>query len=171
MPPMKSYMSGELNAESIRKVKVEDLLGRDPVKLDRALVEGLLAGKRVMITGAGGSIGAEISRQVASFSPEKIIMVDFAESALFETDFELQEQFPEIESVANIVNVRNQDDLEKTFSENHPHCVFHAAAYKHAFPDGAASVQCRVHKCFGNSERCGGSGCPQGGKVRFDFHR
>ena len=131
MPPMKSYMSGELNVESIRKVKVEDLLGRDPVKLDRALVEGLLAGKRVMITGAGGSIGAEISRQVASFSPEKIIMVDFAESALFETDFELQEQFPEIESVANIVNVRNQDDLEKTFSENHPHCVFHAAAYKH----------------------------------------
>ncbi|OUU06909.1 MAG: hypothetical protein CBC00_10120 [Verrucomicrobia bacterium TMED40] len=131
MPPMKTYMSGDLEIEPIRKVKVEDLLGRDPVKLDRGLVEGLLKGKSVMITGAGGSIGSEIARQVASFCPEKIILVDFAESALFETDFELHERFPKIESVANIVNVRNQGDLEKTFSENRPHCVFHAAAYKH----------------------------------------
>ncbi len=131
MPAIKSFMTGEMQIEAIRKVKVEDLLGRDPIQLDRTIVAQQIQGKCVLITGAGGSIGSEIARQVAAYNPTKLVLVDFAESALFEIDRELREAHPVLDLCPCLVDVRHADDVNRIFQSEQPNQVFHAAAYKH----------------------------------------
>ena len=131
MPAIKSFMTGEMHIEEIRKVKLEDLLGRESIQLDRNAVEKQLNNKCIMVTGAGGSIGSEIARQVVEFSPSKLILLDYAESALFEIDRDIREDNPDIEVIPCLVDVRQEIDVNRVFESCRPECVFHAAAYKH----------------------------------------
>ena len=131
MPAIKSFMTGEMEIVAIRKVKLEDLLGREPIQLDRNAVTAQIKDKCVLITGAGGSIGSEIARQVAGYSPSKLILLDFAESALFEIDRHVREEFPDVHVVPSLVDVREASDLMAVFEAHSPQMVFHAAAYKH----------------------------------------
>jgi len=131
MPAIKSFMTGEVEIESIRKVKLEDLLGRDPIHLDRNSVAEQLRGKCILITGAGGSIGSEIASQVAGYAPSKLVLLDYAESPLFEIDRHIREENPEMVVVPCLVDVRNEEDVLRVFQAHRPQRVFHAAAYKH----------------------------------------
>ena len=131
MPAIKDLMTGEMEIEAIRKVKLEDLLGREPIHLNREAVSSQLHNKSILITGAGGSIGSEIARQVAAYSPSQLILLDFAESALFEIDRHVREEHTDIDVVPCLVDVRHADDVDDVFTKYRPHRVFHAAAYKH----------------------------------------
>jgi FlaA1/EpsC-like NDP-sugar epimerase len=131
MPAIKSFMTGEVQIEKIRKVKLEDLLGREPVKLDRDAVAKQLSGKCVLVTGAGGSIGSEIARQAAGYAPNRLVLLDFAESALFEIDRAIREDYPDVDVIPCLVDIRQTEDVNAVFKELTPHRVFHAAAYKH----------------------------------------
>ncbi len=131
MPAIKSFMTGEMEIEAIRTVKLEDLLGREPIRLDRDAVSCQLNDKCVLITGAGGSIGSEIAHQVAAYSPSTLVLLDFAESALFEIDRHIREEHPEINVVPCLTDVRDAERVMSVFERHSPQKVFHAAAYKH----------------------------------------
>ncbi|UTP40991.1 polysaccharide biosynthesis protein [Phenylobacterium sp. LH3H17] len=115
----------------MREISVEELLARDPIELDRAAVGALIQGRRVLITGAGGSIGAELCRQVAAFQAAHVTMMDFSETSLFEIDREMTETWPALSHSAVLCDVRNARRLEQAFKKEKPHLVFHAAALKH----------------------------------------
>lgn len=115
----------------VKNVQIEDLLGRDPIVLDNSLVRSNIRGSVVMITGACGSIGSEIVRQVASYKAKKIILVDQAETPMHDMALEMKEKFPEADIVLFMGDVQNRDRMERAFAEYRPRFVFHAAAYKH----------------------------------------
>lgn len=115
----------------VKNVQIEDLLGRDPIVLDNSLVRSNIRGSVVMITGACGSIGSEIVRQVASYKAKKIILVDQAETPMHDMALEMKEKFPEADIVPFMGDVQNRDRMERAFAEYRPRFVFHAAAYKH----------------------------------------
>ena len=115
----------------MRDISVEELLPRDPIELDRVALRSLVAGRRVLITGAGGSIGAELSRQVAGLDAGHVTLLDFSETALFEIDRELGETFPGLSRTAALVDVRNADRVTECLLGERPDLVFHAAALKH----------------------------------------
>jgi len=115
----------------MRDISVEELLPRDPIELDRVALRALVSGRRVLITGAGGSIGAELSRQVAGLDAGHITLLDFSETALFEIDRELGETFPVLSRTAALVDVRNADRVTECLLGERPDLVFHAAALKH----------------------------------------
>ena len=112
-------------------MQIEDLLGRDPIVLDNSLVRSNIRGSVVMITGACGSIGSEIVRQVATYKAKKIILVDQAETPMHDMALEMKEKFPEADIVLFMGDVQNRDRMERAFAEYRPRFVFHAAAYKH----------------------------------------
>lgn len=115
----------------VNNVQIEDLLGRDPIVLDNSLVRSNIRGSVVMITGACGSIGSEIVRQVATYKAKKIILVDQAETPMHDMALEMKEKFPEADIVLFMGDVQNRDRMERAFAEYRPRFVFHAAAYKH----------------------------------------
>lgn len=115
----------------VKNVQIEDLLGRDPIVLDNSLVRSNIRGSVVMITGACGSIGSEIVRQVATYKAKKIILVDQAETPMHDMALEMKENFPEADIVLFMGDVQNRDRMERAFAEYRPRFVFHAAAYKH----------------------------------------
>ncbi len=131
LPALNELIDGELSISSMRNVSYSDLLGRQEVKLDMNSIENLLIGKRVLITGAGGSIGSELVRQCLSFQPGEIICLDHSEEKIYNIDqeFDTNQKHTIIKTVLCSVNKINQ--LEKVFFENRPQIVFHAAAYKH----------------------------------------
>ena len=131
LPGLSDLISGRVEISHIKDVEIDDLLGREPVQLDDRAISGYLAGKRVLVTGAGGSIGSELCRQVARFAPLKIVLLDSAETPLFQIERELSAKHPELMMVPVIADVRNRDRLECLFNEFRPEVVFHAAAYKH----------------------------------------
>lgn len=116
---------------NVKNVQIEDLLGRDPIVLDNSLVRSNIRGSVVMITGACGSIGSEIVRQVATYKAKKIILVDQAETPMHDMALEMKEKFPEADIVLFMGDVQNRDRMERAFAEYRPRFVFHAAAYKH----------------------------------------
>lgn len=118
-------------ANQIREVSVEDLLGRNPVQLEENQIRGALEGKVVLVTGAAGSIGSELCRQIARFHPERIVGFDAAETPLFEIDREMREGHPQIPFHAELGSVQNRARLDEVFSQFRPSVVYHAAAYKH----------------------------------------
>ncbi len=133
VPPVKSWINGSLSFGQIRKVNIEDLLGRDPIQLNQQKIAEDLRGKTVLVTGAAGSIGSEIARQILPFAPGKLILLDMAESPLYELELELKEQNPaSADSIETVIgDVRNQDRLRNVFRSFAPMVIYHAAAYKH----------------------------------------
>jgi FlaA1/EpsC-like NDP-sugar epimerase len=118
-------------AGQIREVAVEDLLGRTPVRLDEGLIRATFEGKVVLVTGAGGSIGSELCRQIARFQPAGIIGFEIAESPLFEIDREMRQSFPETPFYPKIGSIQNRARLDEVLGQYSPSVVYHAAAYKH----------------------------------------
>jgi FlaA1/EpsC-like NDP-sugar epimerase len=115
----------------IRSVSVEDLLNRDPVELDTAAIEASIEGRTVLVTGAGGSIGSELCRQVACFRPRLLLMLDRAESDLFRIDLDLQRCAPGVARRLLIADIREAGTIDSIIRENRVECIYHAAAYKH----------------------------------------
>jgi FlaA1/EpsC-like NDP-sugar epimerase len=129
--PSLSEMIVNTVAENLRDIKVEDLLERDQVSLDMQLVRAEIENQIVLITGAGGSIGSELARQIHAFNPKRIILLDNAETPLYQIDMELQSRGGETEVVPCIGDVRSRRGLDRIFHKYRPHYVYHAAAYKH----------------------------------------
>ena len=118
-------------SSTIKEVQIEDLLGRDPIKLNLKEIASHLEGKRVLITGAAGSIGSEIMRQVAVFNPYQMVLIDSAETPLHDIRLEIKKNWSEMEAPTIVANVTNKSRMEEIFAEYRPQYVFHAAAYKH----------------------------------------
>ncbi len=131
VPAFEDLMSGRVAISQLRAVELDDLLGRDPVQLDDAGLQEQLTGKVVMVTGAGGSIGSELCRQIAIFLPKKLVLYEAGEFALYNIEQELQQSFPHLDIAYLAGDVRDDARLEQVFSEYKPNAVFHAAAYKH----------------------------------------
>jgi len=144
VPPINHWINGELSFKQIKKVRIEDLLERDPIVLDKDKIEAQLKNKVVLITGAAGSIGSEIVRQIIPYKPKKLVLVDQSESAIYDLQLEIEEGIRDSEQGASkdspyssplikvyLADICNQSRMEAVFNDAHPQIVFHAAAYKH----------------------------------------
>ncbi|WP_340116282.1 nucleoside-diphosphate sugar epimerase/dehydratase [Pelagibius sp. 7325] len=131
LPRLTDFSGGVEERLQIRPIAIEDLLGRPQTPLDRPAMQRLIEGRRVLVTGAGGSIGAELTRQIAAFSPSQLTLCDNSEFNLYSIDMELAEHFPEMARQALIGDVRDRARVERLFAEARPDLVFHAAALKH----------------------------------------
>ncbi|MBK0382013.1 polysaccharide biosynthesis protein [Pedobacter sp. SD-b] len=131
VPPLKNWVNGSFKVAQIKNIKIEDLLERDTIKIEENLIREQVKGKRVLVTGAAGSIGSEIVRQLMKFQPQIIILNDMAETALHELQLELQDNNITNNFIAFIGDVRNRNRMQFMFETFKPHFVYHAAAYKH----------------------------------------
>jgi len=131
IPPAKNWLSGKFDKKQIKKLRIEDLLQRKPIKIDQEKVKNDLNGKRVLVTGAAGSIGSEIVRQVISYEPTLLILCDHAESPLHEIQLEIEDRFPNANIEVVLSDVSNYERMYKLFDICRPELVYHAAAYKH----------------------------------------
>jgi FlaA1/EpsC-like NDP-sugar epimerase len=133
IPPVDHWIQGKLNFGQIQRVKIEDLLQREAIKLDNPRIKEIVFGKTILVTGAAGSIGSELVRQLIVYNPAKLILIDQAETPLFELMLELRKKHPKLNGtlVYFIADVSNQKRMEAIFDEIKPMMVFHAAAYKH----------------------------------------
>ncbi|MFA6013851.1 MAG: nucleoside-diphosphate sugar epimerase/dehydratase [Gallionellaceae bacterium] len=131
VPAFDDLLSGRVAISQLRSVELDDLLGRDPVRLDDAGLKEQLSDKVVLVTGAGGSIGSELCRQIARFSPKKLVLFEASEFALYNIEQELKPKFPHLECIYLAGDVRDAARVEQVFSDFKPSVVFHAAAYKH----------------------------------------
>jgi FlaA1/EpsC-like NDP-sugar epimerase len=131
LPSVSQLINDTVSIKEIRDVSIEDLLGRDPIELDNTKVFDYVKGRVVLITGAGGSIGSELSRQIASYMPDRLILLDNYENNLYEINNELKNKYKELDLVAIIANVREKHRMETLFEKYKPEVVFHAAAHKH----------------------------------------
>jgi len=131
MPSYDDLLAGRLSVSSIRRVELEDLLGRDAVSLDEAGLHELLTGRVVMVSGAGGSIGSELCRQISRFEPERLILLDSSEFALYRIDEELAQKCPSLVRSCWAGDVRDAERMAEIFGAEQPAVIFHAAAYKH----------------------------------------
>ncbi len=131
MPGIYELIGGKVNVGRLREVDITDLLRRAPVQIDTTLIGTNLSGKRILITGAGGSIGRELCRQISRWGPESLILYGHGENTIFETLIELEENFPSIPLHPVVADVRNLDRLSNVVAHFHPQLIFHAAAHKH----------------------------------------
>ncbi|MFN7949652.1 MAG: nucleoside-diphosphate sugar epimerase/dehydratase [Blastocatellia bacterium] len=131
VPAINDLLNGSLTLNQVREVRIEDLLGREPVSLDIAHIREKLAGRTVLITGAGGSIGSELARQIAGFEPRQMILFERSENDLHSIEIELQERFPLLDLIPVIGDITDDVQLDEVFAQYRPQSVFHAAAYKH----------------------------------------
>ena len=131
IPSLEDLVAGRVSVSSLRRIELDDLLGRDPVQLDDSGLHRLLTGEVVMVSGAGGSIGSELCRQIARFEPAKLVLFEQSELALYEMEQELPQRFPRLQIVPVIGDVKNGAWVNQVMAEQRPAVVFHAAAYKH----------------------------------------
>lgn len=131
LPSMTQIVNDEVTVSKFREVEIEDLLGREPVKINLNEVMGYIKDSVVLVTGGGGSIGSELCRQIAAHQPRKLIILDIYENTTYDLQLELQHDFPEMDLVVLIASVRNTHRVNVIFRQYHPDIVFHAAAHKH----------------------------------------
>ena len=131
LPALADLIAGRMQVQQIRDIDINDLLGRAPVELNTEGIAQFSKGRVVMVTGAGGSIGSEMCRQVARFEPKRLLLVEQAEQNLFQIDRELRTEFPNIDVVPYIADIGDAKRLDRIFSDEKPTAVFHAAAHKH----------------------------------------
>jgi FlaA1/EpsC-like NDP-sugar epimerase len=131
LPGIPEVLAGKAHLHQLRPVEIEDLLGREPVALALPELSAELEGRSVMVTGAAGSIGSELCRQIALHTPERLVLVDQAETPLVELERDLEERHPELPLVPVVADVTDGRAVRRLFHAYRPHQVFHAAAYKH----------------------------------------
>jgi FlaA1/EpsC-like NDP-sugar epimerase len=164
VPSPKSWINGEFSAKQISQVRIEDLLGRNPIVLSQELLETELKNKVILVTGAAGSIGSGLVRQIVKYAPQKLILLDQAESPLYEIQLELLANYPDCPIEVVMGDICNAERMEKLFSGFRPSWVFHAAAYKHVplmEDNPAEAVQTNV----------GGTKILVGLAVRFEAYK
>lgn len=131
LPGLYQLVNGEVNVSKLRDVEVEDLLGREPIRVDIDSILGYVQNKVVLVTGGGGSIGSELCRQIAGHKPAQLIVFDIYENNAYDLQQELKEKYPELNLVVLIGSVRNTSRINYVFETYHPDIVYHAAAHKH----------------------------------------
>lgn len=131
VPGIWEIITGDVHLSQIREVKADDLLGRETVRVDLEEVSSYLSSKRVLVTGAGGSIGSELCRQVAAFNPSSLLLLDHAENNLYFLEIELKERGLDFKIIPKIADIRDKERLSQIFGEYRPEVIFHAAAHKH----------------------------------------
>jgi FlaA1/EpsC-like NDP-sugar epimerase len=131
LPGLSDIINGKVSVSQIKDVEIDDLLRREPVVLDEAAIGSYLTDKKILVTGAGGSIGSEMCRQLAKYNPRKIVLFDSAETPLFHIERELIQKHPNLRVIPILGDIRQADKVEAVFDEFMPEVVFHAAAYKH----------------------------------------
>jgi FlaA1/EpsC-like NDP-sugar epimerase len=131
MPGMYELIGGKVNVNRLREVEITDLLRREPTHIDDSMIGIKLSGRRVLVTGAGGSIGRELCRQIARWMPTSLILLGHGENSIFETLLEIQENFPSLPVIPVVADIRDLDRMNVVFDELRPQVVFHTAAHKH----------------------------------------
>jgi len=131
VPSVSELQDGSARIERVRNIEPEDLLGREPVRLDEAGIAELISGKTVLVTGAGGSIGSELCRQLARYGPGRLVLYELSEFALYQIEQQLGELHPQLPLVRLMGDVKNLEHLRATFQAQRPQLIFHAAAFKH----------------------------------------
>ncbi len=131
LPSIVQLVKGSVTVGSMKDVAIEDLLGREPIRTDMTDVFRYLAGKTILVTGGGGSIGSELCRQIASHAPKQLIILDIYENNAYDIQLELRDKYPDLNLVTLIGSVRDSRRLDEIFSDYHPDVVYHAAAHKH----------------------------------------
>jgi FlaA1/EpsC-like NDP-sugar epimerase len=149
LPSMMDLIGGAVSVSALRNVDIEDLLGRDPVRLDLKSISGYLEGRVVMVTGGGGSIGSELCRQIAKFGPGKLIALDNYENSVFELEQELRLYYPDLDFEPVIASVRDRTRLGQVFAQLRPQVIFHAAAHKHVPLMEASPAEAVVNNVLG----------------------
>ncbi len=157
IPVYSDIADGNIDFSAIKRVEIEDLLGRKPVKLDNERIRGFVRDKSVMVTGAGGSIGSELCRQIASYNPSKLVLFELSEFNLYEIERKLKDLFPHLEMLPAIGDVRSEKILIETMQNAATEIVFHAAAYKHVplmEANPAACIETNVFGTYSVLEAC-----------------
>ena len=131
LPGIYQLLNGEVNISKLRKVEIEDLLGRDPIRVNLDEIMGYVSNKVILVTGGGGSIGSELCRQIAAHKPKQLIIFDIYENNAYDIQQELKDTYPELDLVVLIGSVRNTHRIEMVFEKYRPNIVYHAAAHKH----------------------------------------
>lgn len=131
LPSMAQILNDEVSVSQFREVEIEDLLGREPVKIQMDEIMEYLADQTVLVTGGGGSIGSELCRQIAAHGPKQLIILDIYENTTYDLQLQLQHDYPDLDLVVLIASVRNTHRMNSVFAKYHPDIVFHAAAHKH----------------------------------------
>jgi FlaA1/EpsC-like NDP-sugar epimerase len=131
VPPVENWINNKLHIQDIKHIKIEDLLHRDPIRLHLEKIKSELAGKVILVTGAAGSIGSEMVRQIINFEPHKLVVLDQAESPLVDLELEILENHPYANLYPVVADICDSVNLDRIFQEHRPQVVFHAAAYKH----------------------------------------
>lgn len=131
IPPLNDLIKGKISVQKLRDVSVEDLLGREPVVEDMNSILGYVHNKTVLVTGAGGSIGSELCRQISRFAPEKLMLLGHGENSIYTIEMELRSRFPQLNLVTIIADIQDRSRIMNIFELHRPQVVFHAAAHKH----------------------------------------
>ena len=149
VPGISEIIDGGVSMNQIRDVEIEDLLGREAINLEMGKIRQYINGRRIIVTGGGGSIGSELCRQIAKYHPEQLIILDIYENNAYEIQNELIRQYPDLDLVVLIASVRDRDNIEEVFNEYRPEVVFHAAAHKHVPLMETAPREAILNNCFG----------------------
>ncbi|MDP2663934.1 MAG: nucleoside-diphosphate sugar epimerase/dehydratase, partial [bacterium] len=133
LPPMSEVIDGKIKVGigALQEIEMEDLLGREPVSLDQKSIKDFIGNKKVLVTGAAGSIGSELCRQIAKFNPQTLFLLDQDETGIFDIENELKEKFPNVKVESFVADVRDEGRIDRIFNHCYPNIVLHAAAYKH----------------------------------------
>jgi FlaA1/EpsC-like NDP-sugar epimerase len=154
LPGLNAIRNGDVSVTQIRPLAFEDLLHRNPIGMDLRPVHELLRKKRVLVTGAGGSIGSELSRQICACRPDTLVLLEKSEGALFTIDTELGQKFPEAKRVAILADVKHVTYLDRIFAMHRPQIVFHAAAFKHVPMMEAHPIEAVLNNVVGTRRLC-----------------
>ncbi len=154
LPGMYQLVTGEVEIAKLKEIEIEDLLGRDPINISSHLLGEYVAEKTVLVTGAGGSIGSELSRQIAANFPRTLIMFDIYENSLYDIQRELENKYPKLNIVTLVGSIRNRSRLENVFQTYRPDIIYHAAAHKHVPLMEDSPREAVKNNVFGTIELC-----------------